>query len=106
MATLTGNIIKLIMKEYHSHPTADLFKAQVSLMPGVIERDPDVILIGIHDGNHMYADNAWFTKEHECHHYSNKMEEFVVFNMFKNEMKYLKTVDTLPNVPKYYSCDS
>ena len=79
---------------YVSHPVADIFKAHVSVMPGVIERDPDVILIGIHDGNHMYADNMWFTKEHECKHYSDKMEEFVIFCILKNEMKYLKTVDT------------
>ena len=93
MTMLPDSIINNIMK-YVSHPVADIFKAHVSVMPGVMVRDPDVITIGIHDGNHMYADNMWFTKEHECKHYSDKMEEFVVFNILKNEMKYLKTVDT------------
>ena len=93
MTMLPDSIINNIMK-YVSHPVADVFKAHVSVMPGVMENNPDVITIGIHDGNHMYADNVWFTKERECHHYSNTMEEFVVFNILKNEMKYLKTIDT------------
>ena len=63
-------------------------------MPGVIERDPDCILIGTHDGNHMYADYRWYSKERECLYYSNKMEEFIVRNMIKSKVDELKTYDT------------
>jgi hypothetical protein len=79
MAILLESLISKIMT-YVSHPVADLFKKHVSILPGVIEKDPDVILIGIHDGNHMYEDNQWFSKEHECQHYSDKIEEQIASN--------------------------
>ena len=93
MTTLPESLVNKIM-QYHSHPVADLFKDQVSFMPGVIERDPDVILIGVHNRNYMYSDSAWFSKEHECQYYSDKMEEFVVCNMLKSKLDKLKTYDT------------
>ena len=93
MAILPDILVNKIMM-YVSHPVADLFKAHVSFMPGVIERDPDVILIGVHDGNHMFRDMRWYTKEHECLYYSDKMEEFVVFKILKSKMMKLKTYDT------------
>ena len=93
MAILPESLVNKIMT-YVSHPVADVFKAHVSVMPGVMENNPDVITIGIHDGNHMYADNMWFTKEHECKHYSDKMEEFVVLNILKSKFTKLITYDT------------
>ena len=74
---LPEHIINKIML-FVSHPVADEFKKHVSILPGVIEKDPDVILIGIHDGNHMYEDHRWFSKEHECQHYSDTIEEQIV----------------------------
>ena len=90
---LPDSIINNIMK-YVSHPVADIFKDQVSFIPGVIDTDPDVILIGVHDGNHMFRDMRWYTKEHECQHYSDKMEEFVLFKILASKMMKLKTYDT------------
>ena len=98
MAILPENLVSKIMT-YISHPVADLFKAQVSFMPGVID-DPDVILIGVHDGNHMFKDHRWFSKEHECLHYSTTMEEFVIFNKLKSIMIQIKTYDTF-DCPKF-----
>ena len=93
MAILPDGIVNKIMT-YVSHPVADLFKAHVSFTPGIMENDTDAITIGIHDGNHMYADNMWYTKEHECQHYSDKMEEFVLFKILHSKMMKLKTYDT------------
>ena len=94
MAILPESLINKIMT-YVSHPVADLFKKHVSILPGVIEKDPDVILIGIHDGNHMYEDHQWFSKEYECRHYSYKIEKQIVFNKLKSIMTELMTYDTL-----------
>ena len=80
MTTLPPEIIKKIMKEYHSHPVADLLRAQVTLFPNLIPHDQDIICIGIHDGNNMYAPYHWSTKERECFNHSMKMEELVLTN--------------------------
>ena len=80
MTTLPPEIIKKIMKEYHSHPVADLLRAQVTFFPSLIPHDQDVICIGTHDGNHMYAPYHWSTKEHECLNYSMKIEEAILMN--------------------------
>ena len=80
MTTLPPEIIKNIMREYHSHPVADLLRAQVTFFPNLIPHDQDIICIGTHDGNHMYAPYHWSTKEHECINYSMKIEEAIVMN--------------------------
>ena len=80
MTTLPPEIIKKIIREYHSHPVADLLRTRVTFFPNLIPHDQDIICIGIHDGNNMYAPYHWSTKEHECFNHSMKMEELVVMN--------------------------
>ena len=94
MTTLPPEIIKKVMKEYHSHPVADLLRAQVTFFPNLIPDDQDVICIGTHDGNNMYAPYHWSTKECECFNASMAIEETVIMNklidvILKTSMRYI-----------------
>ena len=79
-------VVKKIMKEYVTHPVADLLRTRVTFFPNLIPHDQYLIYIGIHDGNNMYAPYRWSTKENEDINYSMRMEELVLTNKLIDNM--------------------